>query len=80
MNIEVGNGKYFCYVSFKYSLSQMKICSLHVNEVNNMDVRYEYFEDTDIEELVTFNNEKQILRDTLLSIKIGAKPLFKGVE
>ena len=45
-----------------------------------MDVRYKYFDNVDIEELVTFNNEKQTLQNALLSIKIGAKALFKGIE
>jgi len=58
----------------------MKIRSLHINNVNNIVVRHEFLEKSNFEEIVSFNRRKSILRDTLLDVKIRAKPLFKGVE
>lgn len=36
--IVVGNSEHFEYISFCYTLSNIKICSLYVNEVNNIEV------------------------------------------
>ena len=36
--IVVGNSEHFEYISFCYTLSNIKIYSLYVNEVNNIEV------------------------------------------
>ena len=39
--LKFGNGKHFCYISFKESSLDIRICSLHINEMNNEETRFE---------------------------------------
>jgi len=78
--VVIGEGKFFQYISFRHSDQQAKLGSLHINDMNNIDVRYEFITKTDMEDSVTLNRKVGSLRDTILSVKHGNNPLFIGVE
>jgi len=40
--VEIGDGSNFTYVSFKKSIADTRIGSLHINNINNIEVKYEY--------------------------------------
>jgi len=79
-DMEIRNGKYFHYILFKYSSSEIKLGSLYINDVSNMEVRYEFIEDTTIDDLVEFKGKQETIRDALLSVKYNNHPLFTIVE
>ena len=51
--VEVENGKYFRYILFKNTLLEIKISSLYINNVNNVEVQYELLENAIIEDMVS---------------------------
>jgi len=58
----------------------MKIVSFHINNVNNVEVRYEYIENADMNDIVEYKGSKGTIRDILLDVKINEMPFFTGVE
>ena len=58
----------------------IKLASLHINNVNNIETRYEYLDNADINEVVEYRGKRKMLRDTLLDLTIRTTPLLIGVE
>ena len=58
----------------------MKIGSLHINDVNNVEVRHEFIINADIEDIVEYNGQKGTLRDIILDVKHRSHPLFTSIE
>ena len=52
---EVGNGKYYKYISFCYTLLDIKLAHLYIKNANNVEIRYEYLENTNINDIVEYN-------------------------
>ena len=77
---EVGNRDHFKYISFCHTSSDIKICSLYINEVNNVEVWYELLYEADIMEKVVYQEREGTLRDTILEIEYKRQLLFTGVE
>ena len=78
--VELGNRKFFQYISFQNSDEQAKLGSLHINDINNVKIRYEFITQTDIEDKVILNRKVGLLRDIILSVKYVQCPLFIGIE
>ena len=78
--IELRNGKHIRYISFWNTPSEIKICSIHINNINNMPVKYELRDNASILDEVRYQNKTGILRDILLEIKYNKSLLFVRVE
>ena len=69
--ITIGDGKFFQCISFHNSNSQAKMGSLHINNMNNIEVRYEFFTQIDMEDKVTLDRKVGSLQDAILNVKQG---------
>jgi len=78
--VEIGDGSTFIYVLFRNSTSKVRISSLYINNMNNTAVKYEFINKSNIEDEVKYNNIIRVLRDVILSVKVGNIPIFTGVE
>ena len=47
----------------------MKVTSLYINNVNNVEVRYKYIKNTDMNDIVEYKEQSGTIRDILLDIK-----------
>ena len=54
--------------------------SLYVNDMSNVEVRYKFFTQTDIEDKVILDRKVGSLQNTILNVKQGQNPLFVGLE
>ena len=79
-NIEVGNGKFYKHISLCNTTSDIKVASLYINNINNVEVKYEYIKNADINDIVELNGKKGTIRDIILDIKNRDMPLFTRVE
>ena len=59
--LDIGNGKNFKYISFRNSSSEAKLCSLHINEINNVDVKFELLENINMMDKVIMNKNEYTL-------------------
>ena len=56
-NIEIGNGKFYKYILLCQTLSDMKVASLHINNINNInniEVKYEFIKNSDINDIIEY--------------------------
>ena len=67
-------------MSFKDTSTNDKLGILHLNELNNISVRFETLNNVQTDELAIINKEQAELQDILLQIKVNDMPLFIGVE
>ena len=58
----------------------MKMCSLHINNISNIPVKYEFINNVSILDKVKCQKKLGILRDILLDMKYNKSPLFAGIE
>ena len=79
-DITVGDRNFFQYISFQNSDAQAKLGSLYINDINNIDIRYELITQSDMENRVQLESKLDSLRDTILTIKQGQHLLFIGLE
>ena len=68
-HIEIGNRKYYKYILFRSTLSEMKMCSLHINNINNVLVKHEFINNASILDKVKYQEKTGILRDIILEVK-----------
>ena len=80
LSFNIGDSSQIKCMSFKYSNANIRLTSLHMNNMCNVKVRYEYFVDTNIEDKVYCNGKDGCLRDILLGVKYNKALLFIGVE
>ena len=64
----------------KNASSDMKLAGLYINNVNNVEVRFETIENVNIFDSVEYKGKEGTIRDLLLSVKKDNKKIFKGVE
>ena len=76
----VRNGKHGRYVSFKGIDSNNRIGCLHLNEMTNIQAKFDILERVNDSDEVEYKENKGELRDFLLDIKNGSIPLFIRVE
>jgi hypothetical protein len=67
--LKVGNSKNFKYIFFYYTSLNIKLYSLHINKINNVNMKYELLQNIDIIDKVAINNKKYTLHDVLLEVK-----------
>ena len=60
------NRKHFCYISFKESLPKIRVCALHINEMNNVETRFESLFNAKVGDRVKFEGKIGLLRDMML--------------
>jgi hypothetical protein len=48
--------------------------------LKNVEVKYEFIDNTSVLDEVELDNKVRILRDMLLDVKLNKSPLFIGVE
>ena len=58
----------------------MKVACLHINNVNNIDIRYEHAKNADMNDIAEYKGQSRTIRDIFLNIKINNMLLFIGVE
>ena len=79
-NIEIGNRKFCKYILLYQTLSNVKVTCLHINNVNNIDIRYEHVKNADMNDIAEHKEQSRTIRDIFLNIKINNMLLFTGVE
>ena len=67
-------------ISFRNSKSDMRLRGLHINFLCNTSVKYEYIENVDLLEKVTYQGKKTIFKEIILSIKHNRGRMFVAVE
>ena len=67
------------YISFK-DMPNEKIASLHINNMNDILVRFESLIRINIQDKANYNGENNNIRNLLLKVKYNNAPLFTGVE
>ena len=78
--MKIGSGKYFCYISFKESLPDVKLYILHISKMNNVETRFESLFNARVVDRVKSKREIGFLRDMILAVKVNKAQLFVGVE
>ena len=78
--LKFGNGKHFHYILFKESSPEIRVCTLHINEMNNVETYFESLFNAKVGDRVKFKGKIGILRDMILSIKLNKAHLFVGVK
>ena len=68
------------YISFKNTTLNNKVGALHLNNMNNIKVRFESLHNMNVFEEVTYEEKIGTIRDILLSIKYNKAQLFMGIE
>ena len=71
-----GNGTK--YISFQNSTSDTRLGALHVNSMNNMEVKYEYITNVDLLEEVEYQGKRMKFKEMILIIKVGGKKNIFG--
>ena len=78
--LRVGNGKNFRYISFKESSPKNHIYTLYINEINNVETRFESLLNMKVFDHVKYKGEIESLRGIMISIKVNNTPLFVEIE
>ena len=78
--LQIENMNYIKYISFKDTSSNKKIASLHINNMNNIPVRFESLIEINVKDEAYYNGKSDNVRNLLLKIKYNNAPLFIGVE
>ena len=58
----------------------MKITSLHINNINNIEVKYKFIENADINDIIEYKGQSRTIQNIFLDIKINNILLFTGVD
>ena len=80
MNSKLKDGTHFKYVSFKESIKDMRLCALHINELNNVEIRFESLYNVKVFDRVSYKDQTGVLHDMLLLIKVSKINLFVRIE
>jgi len=72
--------KHLKYISFRNASSNIKLGGLHINNVNNIEVRYKYLKNIKMTDLVEYDGKHEMLRDVILSVIVNNIPLSTRVE
>ena len=67
-------------MSFRDTSADNQLGTLHLNELNNVKVRFETLNGVNINNLAMFNDKQAGLKDILLEIKVNKVELFLSVE
>ena len=67
-------------MSFRDTSADNQLGTLHLNELNNVEVRFETLNGVNINNLAMFNDKQAGLKDILLEIKVNKVQLFLSVE
>ena len=67
-------------MSFRDTSADNQLGTLHFNELNNVEVRFETLNGVNINNLAMFNDKQAGLKDILLEIKVNKVQLFLSVE
>jgi len=78
MTWEGGNG--MKYISFKNSISDIRLGALQINKMNNVETRFESLQNINLFDHMIINSKTASLREMFLSMKINNTLLFIGVE
>ena len=68
------------YISFKDISLNKKIASLHINNMNDIQVRFDSLIEINVQDKVNYNRDNDNVRNLLLKVKYNNDPLFIGVE
>ena len=68
------------YISFWNSKSDMRLGGLYINSLCNIPMKYEYIENVDLSEKVTYQGKKTIFKEMILLIKYNCRIMFVAVE
>ena len=52
-NIKIGNEKFYNILLY-HTLSDMKVISLYINNINNIEVKYEFIKNTDMNNIMEY--------------------------
>ena len=79
-NCQFQSGKYAKYVFFKNTNLEIKLGTLYVNNLNNIQVKYEVLHNISVVETIKFESKEHSLRDAILNMKIGQNNLFVAAK
>ena len=68
------------YISFRNSKTDMRLGGLYINSLYNIPMKYEYIENIELLEKVTYQRKKTMLKEMILSIKYNEGRIFVAVE
>ena len=80
MELKIWNGTHTNNVSFKRTNSEVKLMTLHFNDIKNVEARYEAIEYIHEMDNFTVVNEKQNVKDYLLASTVDCMRLPIAVE
>jgi len=78
--LSADNKHHMKYISFKNSNKQDRIAGLQLNKYINVKTKYEWLDDLQVLDEVTFNGKKMTISQILTKAKKNGVLLFKGVE
>ena len=68
------------YISFKESISHIRLRALQINELNNIETRFKNLKNASVFDRVTYNGKTESFREMFLEVKVNNKLLFIEVE
>ena len=78
--MKIGNGKHSCYMSFKGIDLNNRVGWLHLNDMTNVQVKFDILENTNAKEISNYKRNKYQIHNLLLEVKIVKTPIFIGIE
>ena len=73
-------GNVMKYISLKESSSNTRFGALHINSMNNVEVQYEYIENVDLSETVSYQRKQMKFKEMIMTIKVNGSKLFIVIE
>ena len=80
MKLQLQDGKYTKYISFTVADLGIRLETLNLNNIRNMEKKYEILEVIDITNTVTIRKNNYQLKDYLLAIKVEKMNLFITIK
>ena len=74
------SGNTIKYISLKESSSETRFRALHINSINNIEVQYEYIENVDLSEKVSYQGKQMKFKEMTMVIKVNEGKLFVVIE
>ena len=74
------DGNHTQYISFKETNENIQFRALYTNNIVNIKTKFEILEDVSVNQLVTVDRERFLLKGYLISLKSESNNLFIGAE
>ena len=68
------------YISFKNSTSDVRLDVLYINEMNNIEVKYEFIKNVDLSEEIEYQDKTAKFKEMILEVKMGEKNFLQELN